>query len=858
MLHFRTVLFGFLFSIVSQITFAQQCELVFDEKSGLFNINSNSKNLVNSKYVFWEDNWRWAGSKNEIKTLGGKNYTFKTSVSNLSLSLSGSAKVSEPNQMSWDYTLQSRRALSDVIGGGIVFRLDYDDNDDVNVELLEDNSGWIMEGHNGCEQITVRFSNPLSRIYFEGRNKRQIRAFFYQNDIKPETTNLTMSVTLPIDGKVLATLPERLGGKPDFKWHKDMIHPSYSPVDLSFLNKDEIPAGKHGFLKADGEKLVFEDGREVRFWGTNIQAYALYRTSPSNITAHAKRLSMLGFNLVRLHHHDSYWVKPNIFGKYAPGNSKFDPSSLKMLDLWINALKEEGIYVWLDLNVARSYTEQDNIDNFDEISKGKTPTLGRGFTYINDGIEARMKEFNEAYLNHVNEYTGLAYKDDPAIINVMITNENDLTHHFANALLPDRKVPNSNEKYTDIANEFADEFNLSKNKIWRSWEFGVSKIFLNDLEHKFNSRMISHLKSLDLKSSVTTTNSWGKMPLSSLPALTDGTMIDVHTYGRPDFFKTNPRVKDNFINWIGAAQVNGMPLSVSEWNVEPFPNTFDRFSSPVYLAAVSALQGWDALMQYGYSQQPLNKLGRPSNYSTFNDPATMAMMPVGALLYRAGHVSAAINTYALSLDKNSFYNQSNTPANSQTIRTLMEQSKLVIDLPITEELPWLKPAKLDEKTIKVTNKNQNFIPDGQDFVRSDTGELTRNWIDGIYTVNSDKSQIAMGWIGGKSIVLDDIIVDFKNVNAAIAVQSLDGYAINNSENILISLASRTEPSPNNSMPFLSEPLNGAITIKAKPGLKLFLLNKYGKEFDLPHTYSNGSYKILIDETIKSYWLILKK
>ena len=40
------------------------------------------------------------------------------------------------------------------------------------------------------------------------------------------------------------------------------------PVDLSFVYEREKPAGKHGFLTVKGNRLVFEDGTEGRFWGT--------------------------------------------------------------------------------------------------------------------------------------------------------------------------------------------------------------------------------------------------------------------------------------------------------------------------------------------------------------------------------------------------------------------------------------------------------------------------------------------------------------------------------------------------------------------------------------------------------------
>lgn len=52
-----------------------------------------------------------------------------------------------------------------------------------------------------------------------------------------------------------------------FYWDK-------APIDLSFMFKDEKPAGKHGFMKAAGERFEFDDGTIVRFWGTNFNSGA--------------------------------------------------------------------------------------------------------------------------------------------------------------------------------------------------------------------------------------------------------------------------------------------------------------------------------------------------------------------------------------------------------------------------------------------------------------------------------------------------------------------------------------------------------------------------------------------------------
>ena len=58
---------------------------------------------------------------------------------------------------------------------------------------------------------------------------------------------------------------------------KYIPYPFYAddvPLDLSFVYKNEKPAGKHGFLKVSGDQFVFEDRTAARFWGTNFNGGA--------------------------------------------------------------------------------------------------------------------------------------------------------------------------------------------------------------------------------------------------------------------------------------------------------------------------------------------------------------------------------------------------------------------------------------------------------------------------------------------------------------------------------------------------------------------------------------------------------
>lgn len=665
-----------------------------------------------------------------------------------------------------------------------------------------------------------------------------------------ETINQTFSDPAPVRGA-------RLGLQDPPLWPVSELDWQVSPVDLSFLNAAEKPAGRRGFVKVLGESLVFEDGTPARFWGANLSAYSLFLTTKENVRAQARRISALGFNLARIHHHDSPWVNPNIFGKDSTDTQTLDPASLNKIDWWIKCLKDEGIYVWLDLHVQRALTEGDHIRGFDEIRKDKTTSDLKGYNYVNPDIRDAMKRFNEAYLNHVNTYTGVALKNEPAVMALLITNENDVTHHYGNALLPDKKVPLHNQLFMERARSFASSHDLPADKVWRAWEPGPAKIFLNDLEHDFFSDMILHLHSMGVRAPIATTSIWGDEALYSLPSLTTGDIIDAHAYGEPFELEKDPITTATMVNWLSMAQVAGKPMSVTEWNVSPFPVP-DRHVTPLLMASAARQQGWDAVMLYAYAQTPPNNAGTPTNWNAFNDPALVATLPAAALLYRRGHVSESATTYAITPDRKQIFHQAISPENSIAARTASEKGKLVVVMPEITELPWLKSGKVPPGAKVIRELDKSSLTGNDPEVSSDSGELRRNWKKGIFTIDTQNTQAAMGMLGDERITLSDVLIDIKTRNATVAVQSLDGRPIGESSNLMISLGAQSVP-VGKSLPFHTEPVLGRLTIRAAEGLSLSKSSGTGKEdIQISVMYRNGRYEIDLEETLRTSWLFLKK
>jgi hypothetical protein len=844
--------------LLPNVAFAVSWTISVDEAEGLPTISKGGASALSSSFAFWGKNWSWANQQAEFKVLAPFKYGVAGKNRALNFDLVSGIRKSSSQQLIWNFDLNASTTTSEVIGGGITFKFDLArfGPELSDPELLPGNRGWAW-GRAGRNRAEMRFDPPMAAVYFERGKKSEVRAFFYQDEVPVGQRRHVATLSVSGDMAIGPTMAERFGMDDHTTWQADILDWRTSPVDLSFLNTPEKPAGRRGFLKAQKDKLVFEDGTVARFWGTNLTSYTLFGTSKDGVKQQARRLSELGFNLVRMHHHDSPWVNPNIFGdRMSPDTQNLNSAMVEKLDWWIKCLKEEGIYVWLDLEVQRNLKPGDQIDGFEEISRGKSLADLKGYNYVNLSIQQAMKHFNEAYVNHRNVYTDIRYKDEPAIVAMLITNENDVTNHFGNALLPDKKVPKHSALYMAQAEAFAAKHLLPKRRTWRSWEHGPSKLFLNDLEQRFNAEMIAHLRSQGVKVPIVTTSTWGFNPLSSLPGLTAGNIIDAHSYGGTGELEKNPAYAPNLVHWIAAAQVVDRPLSVTEWNVSPFP-VADRHAIPLYIASSASLQGWDALMQYAYSQEPIVNRGTASNWNAYNDPGLMATLPAAALLYRQSHVQEATTAYVFSPGKEMLFNHAISAETSITLRTAAERGKLMVAMPQTMELPWLEKSVFPADAKIMTDPLQSQIGADALEAASDTGELRRNWDQGTFTINTPRTQAVMGWVGGKRVALAEVEIAVTTRNATVAVQSVDGNPIARSRNLMITLGARSEPKFDAQAPIYSEQVEGLLILRASKGLKLYKKSPLsGNLQEISTEYKDGRYEIVFDKSLMTYWLFL--
>ncbi|MFW6189085.1 MAG: cellulase family glycosylhydrolase [Planctomycetota bacterium] len=846
------------------------------------------KPVVTSGWRGWGRGWDYAGTNVRFQDQEGalKRYAGRVRTADAipqPIPLQVGVRAPGGRKLGYSITASPGQSLSGIVGcafavrfGGIGTTLDYTPR--VTFHYAGDRSATVGTGPGPAAVIRPEdeelAGQPLTALTWhlpEGRELRidfaeptpaslersglELRVWYLRGDTPagPQTTEF--SITLPQGTRLGETLKEKYGPADTENWLKGALQWNSSPVDLSFLNHK--PAGKHGFVRAEDGDFVFEDGTPVRFWGGNIAAYAIFSDKQS-MPAQARRIAAMGFNLMRIHHHDSMgWVSPTVIDKSKNHSQSLNAEAMDRLDYLIHCLKQEGVYVWLDLHVGRQLKPGDDVPGYDEMDKdGDGQASLKGYSYYNDRIEQLMKEFNQKYLAHRNPYTELAYKDDPAIMGLLVTNENELTTHFGNKMLPDKNNPYHNRIFDRRVRAFCERTGYPYEETWKTWLPGPSKRYLNYEQAQWQSRMTQHLRqTVGVRAPIVANQFWAGMGMADLPALAGSDFIDVHSYGGGDTLplSVSPRFGSNFVVRIVAGQVAGRPVSVTEWN-SPYPTSW-RSVSPMYVASIGALQGWDAPMIYNYSQRAFRKPGRTRRWTSYYDPGLMAPMPNAALAFRQGHLRRAEKTALFALSEDQTFNQDLSDGNMPALRTLAEQHRVqIVPAGVEADVP---------ADVTVRDPSRDFLPEGADSVRSDTGQIYRNWSAGIQVFDSPRTKGAQGLIGygdnGRLIEIDGMEIGVEDNFGVVLAGSLDREPLGESGRILITAIGRTLPT-DGGLPFLSEPLTGTVRIRnANAGMKLVPLGPGGQPLEVITPERDGEwYEVRLSPELNSHWFLLQR
>jgi len=192
-------------------------------------------------------------------------------------------------------------------------------------------------------------------------------------------------------------------------------------VDFSRLHPR--PAGADGFVKIRDGRFFVGD-RRLRIWGVNV-CFGANAPRKEDAPVVAARLSKLGLNGVRFHHHDTQPPPRGVLRPPAAGRRELDPEMMDRQDIFIAELIRHGLYVNLNLHVGRTFGEGEGFENVRDLPY--ECRYSKYILYFEPRMRRLLKEFIREYLGRFNPHRGLRRAEDPGIAMIEITNENDFS-----------------------------------------------------------------------------------------------------------------------------------------------------------------------------------------------------------------------------------------------------------------------------------------------------------------------------------------------------------------------------------------------------------------------------------------------
>jgi len=251
------------------------------------------------------------------------------------------------------------------------------------------------------------------------------------------------------------------------------LFPFYLPWDDSeettvslsrFLDK---PAGKYGHVYVGEDGHLYIGGKRIKFIGVNICASAAF-PKKEDAKKIAARLAKFGINLVRFHHLEAPWDSFNIFDKKYRDTRHLNKEALDRLDYFISKLKEEGIYVDLNLLVSRRFTTNDGLPPEIETMNWKDQHV---LSFFVDKVKELEKEYAKQLLTHRNPYTNMTYAEDPVVAFIEIINEHGLIHSWLGGVI-DRVPSVFKKELMQKWNDYLREKYQTTERLYKAWSEG--------------------------------------------------------------------------------------------------------------------------------------------------------------------------------------------------------------------------------------------------------------------------------------------------------------------------------------------------------------------------------------------------
>lgn len=549
---------------------------------------------------------------------------------------------------------------------------------------------------------------------------------------------------------------------------------------LDFSSLIDAPAGKYGFVTVnDKGTLSFQNapGKRLRLHGINLCQTANFPPK-EEADAIAESFTKMGFNSVRIHHHDNYFPK-----KDSPGTLDFDPETLDRLDYFFAACKRRGLYITTDFYTSRVFRTGDNIP-------GSANIHPKSLFPVSEQAMQNWRDFTRKWMTHVNPYTGMSWAEDPALVAVNLVNEDNLTRMW-----------NSSLASRDLYAKHFETWKRANQRPNAKADNGDRDFlrFLCETQNRGLAEMSRFVKEdLKLKAPVTSLNHRYESFLTPMRSHFD--LVDNHAYfSHPSFINKNWQLpsahkQDSAISGMASlprtmmpTRVSGKPFIVTEYNYCR-PNHFRAEGGPL-LGAYAALQDWDGVYRFCYShnikriQSPTRATG---NFESVNDPLMQLSDRIVASLFLRGDAAPAKKLHSIPVpaDPSAPDTQLSFPSQFQVLGLIDRIGSHVVGSPLPDNAVSTGNAPSPD-AIDDTNTAQKWKKALDDKIAvSSTGQLTLDANNNTFIVNTPltealtlpKGQLSTGGI---------LAVSDADSFQTLAAISLDQLPLKNSRRILI-------------------------------------------------------------------------
>ena len=466
------------------------------------------------------------------------------------------------------------------------------------------------------ERLIVTFDEPTNVLIQDDRSWGDTFAIRLGNNGEkayPNGVPFRVAFTLKTGTPLALTYGKPLVLQANDEWvtleYEKEILPG-SALDFSRMGFTDAPAGKHGWLKANGTQFEFEKkpGVSQRFYGVNFCNTANF-PPPEQAAPLADRFVRLGYNSVRIHHHDNGCVQGSKDGL------TLNAEQMARLDGFLAACYERGLYVTTDLYVSRNVTwRQIGIERDDPMDK----QIFKALIAVHEPAFQNWAAFARAFLTHVNPHTGRRYADEPGMPFIALINEGSIGYRMREAI----ETPAMQAAWTAWLKEkrasdpatFADVPDVMTAGM--SGRAGAASMqFIADIEAKMVARMKAFLKDEIGCRALISNYNCGTHYTTIQPvreALYD--YVDDHFYvDHPQFIEKRwalPSRCDNKNPLLTGCRapcntaftrLANKPFTVSEYNFSG-PGMY-RGVGGIMTGAMGALQDWSALWRFSYSHR---------------------------------------------------------------------------------------------------------------------------------------------------------------------------------------------------------------------------------------------------------------